>query len=319
MGRQSSAAWSVVGGRAVGRSRRACGALCLGVVWLSALTGCLKPKDPAPGLTPPDFERARKIITRVEDANLQRTLMAKLDKVLTDWPTRRADDTPVGPIGEPVALIDFRNAVREVPDARIRGELDLYVDRLGDMWADGTTDNGRPLGWYLQPEAVRVDSFTSFKNDDLGTPYLEARVQVLDRDGHPMRAPGRMRLEMFEFARAQADPRGRRLALWHVDLQDRESNRRYYDQLINGYTFALDLEDSAAVVSGAGDVAGGNKFVVEATFIRADGRRVYPSNYRYVAALGIDADNPDRKPTAEERRAATGGNRLRQAGGLVPQ
>ena len=187
-------------------------------------------------------------------------------------------------------MVGMRQKVADVPDAKLRGEMLVQADKLEEQWKTGNTDEGRPVGWFLAPEKVRVDSFTSFKIGGDGGRTWRPASKCMDADDNPMRTIGKFRIEMFQFAPQSADPRGDRVGMWQIDIQNHEDNRKYFDVLINGYTFTLDVAggvsvvDPTTLVDPAGRKVDNIRYVVEATFIRPDGRRVYPSNYRYVDA-----------------------------------
>lgn len=259
---------------------------------VAAGVGCESLDRPTADLPPAAAERLRDLLRKVEDPRLQRDLAAGLDRVQAEWPNRRPADDGIEratTAADPTPVEDLRRSVRGIPDAKLRAKVEAELDDLSDAWIHGARDKGRPPGWFLHPAKVRVDSFTRLSKTEEGRGYLEARVQVLDKDGHPMRAIGKFRIELFAFQRQAPDPRGDRLAVWNIDIQDHEDNRRYFDVLINGYTFPLEMP-----VNAPADASG--KYVVEATFIRPDGRRVFPSNYRYLDS----PDAPDDKKTTPD-------------------
>lgn len=291
---------------------------------------------PARELPPGAAERFRGLAMEEPDDRLRARLIDALDLVQAQWPNGPSPEAPApapapkadakadapGPEGgeavsPPSTAVDtsplgqLRRTVAEVPDARRRGLLRDQADVIAAAWSAGVTDEGRQVGWFLRPEKVRVDSFTRFKaspevpDEDGNQPadVLEARVQVLDADGNPMRAVGKFRIELYRFAKRSPDPRGGRLAIWNVDVQGRDDNRRYFDTLINGYTFNLDLESRNLLEKGS-------RYIVEATFIRPDGTRVYPSSWRYVDfSIEEEGKGTFADPAGGPRKPST--NRLR--------
>lgn len=103
------------------------------------------------------------------------------------------------------------------------------VDELPDI-------EGEP--WRPRPAAVHVLQSTRFvyENDKN---LLEARVELRDDMGDPVKAPGVFQIEVFP----RLVTSGQRLIHWDVPVLDRQDQRRHFDPITLAYRFQLDVED----------------------------------------------------------------------------
>jgi hypothetical protein len=109
------------------------------------------------------------------------------------------------------------------------------------------------------PASVVLGFFTQSRDFDSkpGHDGLEVHVQPLDRFGHPTKAAGTYRVEVFESRRLTTEPRGRQLAQWFIEVLDEESNRRYYNDLDRSYVFPLLWKEA---------IEPGTEVIVQATY-----------------------------------------------------
>ena len=78
---------------------------------------------------------------------------------------------------------------------------------------------------------VRLHPFTTVKLPEQagGLGGIDVRVEAL----------GVFRFELYGYRPHQADPRGKRLATWTVDLSDPEANERFWDPILLSYKIPL--------------------------------------------------------------------------------
>ena len=91
------------------------------------------------------------------------------------------------------------------------------------------------------PVSLRVYPSTRYVRED-GVPLLEARVELLDAMGHPIKASGILRCELFT-ADSSGSVLGERLYSWDVQMQTITDQHSYYDPVIRGYLFRLKLDN----------------------------------------------------------------------------
>lgn len=102
----------------------------------------------------------------------------------------------------------------------------------------------------LMPSRIRiVQPFTrikSFDNDATpdGIELLLQAVNSLDNPG--LMIAGHVRIELYEYVQASADPKGRRLESWGVDLTDEKHQRTYWNQLTQMYEFRVGVDATTA-------------------------------------------------------------------------
>lgn len=97
--------------------------------------------------------------------------------------------------------------------------------------------------WRPIPTRLRVFPTTRFVIER-GRPVLEARVEVLDAMGHPLKTSGRFRFELFA-APPDADRVTQRLYTWNQTLGSAADQREHFDPVTFAYRFQLQLRDRA--------------------------------------------------------------------------
>ena len=98
------------------------------------------------------------------------------------------------------------------------------------------------MAWTYGPEAIRVHPLSRVKFDpETGEPHVEARIEMLDRDGFSTRGMGSLVLLLSGSPGAGAHSEVR----WECDLSDPESNGTHFDCVTRTYQARLDLEQAA--------------------------------------------------------------------------
>ncbi len=93
---------------------------------------------------------------------------------------------------------------------------------------------------------------------------LKIYVTLLDEFGSPIKAPGVVRFELYEYIQRSAQPKGSRLTLWpDIDLTAPAQNHKYWRDFLRAYEFVLDAR-----------AARDHTYILEATYLCPDGRRL---------------------------------------------
>jgi hypothetical protein len=93
---------------------------------------------------------------------------------------------------------------------------------------------------------------------------LDVYVALLDAFGCPVKAPCTLRFELYEYVRRSAQAKGQRLIIWpDIDLTRPADNHKSWRDFLRSYEFQLNLR-----------VERGKTYVLEATYLGADGRRL---------------------------------------------
>jgi len=105
-----------------------------------------------------------------------------------------------------------------------------------------TVRTDREGGWMPTPVSIRVFPGTRFVVDD-GEILLDARIELLDAQGDPMKASGRYRFDLHE---PQNDGElGLRLYVWRSDVLSLAQHAEHWDRVTNAYAFRLRLREPA--------------------------------------------------------------------------
>jgi hypothetical protein len=74
---------------------------------------------------------------------------------------------------------------------------------------------------------------------------LNLYVSLLDAFGSQIKSPGIFRIELYDYVRRSAEPKGKRTAIWHdIDLTDPVTNNKYWNDFLRAYRFELPLENA---------------------------------------------------------------------------
>jgi hypothetical protein len=93
---------------------------------------------------------------------------------------------------------------------------------------------------------------------------LHIFVTLLDAFGSPMKAPGVLRFELYEYVPRSAQSKGQRLTLWpDIDLTAPAENHRYWRDFLRAYEFELEAQADRD-----------KTYILEVTCLSPDGRRL---------------------------------------------
>lgn len=129
-------------------------------------------------------------------------------------------------------------------DAAPAAEGDAAVEPLGRVSDNPADADGEPA-WHPQAVAVRVYPTTRFALSE-GQVVLEARIELVDAMGDPVKASG-----LFAVALEGSDPVGltpqdRTLYRWQISVRTLDDQKRHYDPVTQTYLFNLKLREMAA-------------------------------------------------------------------------
>lgn len=93
---------------------------------------------------------------------------------------------------------------------------------------------------------------------------LNVYVALLDAFGSPIKAPGVLRFELYEYIQRSAKAKGQRIAIWSdFDLTHPAQNNERWRDFLRAYEFSLDASASRD-----------RTYILEATYLCPDGRRL---------------------------------------------
>ena len=93
---------------------------------------------------------------------------------------------------------------------------------------------------------------------------LDVYVALLDAFSCPIKGPGVLRFELYEYISRPADPKGQRIVIWpDYDLTSPAENNKYWRDFLRAYEFELDVRADP-----------GRTYILEATCLCPDGRRL---------------------------------------------
>ncbi len=118
--------------------------------------------------------------------------------------------------------------------------------------------------WKIEPVRIRVYPSTRFIATDEQS-ILEARVELIDEMGDPIKATGLLRLELFARHMAGDPGIGRRLYVWDASILTLEEQRSYYDSITRTYLLRLKLDDEATARRDT---------ILDVTFTSTEGQRL---------------------------------------------
>lgn len=97
--------------------------------------------------------------------------------------------------------------------------------------------------WQPRPTQLRFYPTTRFVRR-ANTPVLEARIELLDQMGDPVKAAGTVSFELVEAPNPLGGGMKRRLYSWEgIELLTLDHQRTYYDAISRGYRFHLRLDN----------------------------------------------------------------------------
>jgi hypothetical protein len=91
------------------------------------------------------------------------------------------------------------------------------------------------------PVAMNFHSFTAIKDwtGDDDPDGIEAVIEFEDQFGDPTKASGTFLFELFNYRRADPEPRGRRIARWAASIQSLLDQRQRWSRISRTYSFQL--------------------------------------------------------------------------------
>ena len=98
----------------------------------------------------------------------------------------------------------------------------------------------------LMPSRIEiVEPFTRVRDFDQDNALdgIELLMQAVNSLGNPgLQIVGHVRVELYEFVEASAEPKGKRIDRWAVDLSSVELQQKYWNQLTQMYEFRLEVD-----------------------------------------------------------------------------
>jgi len=96
---------------------------------------------------------------------------------------------------------------------------------------------------------------------------LEVVLRPLDSFGDQTKAIGCFRFEVYTFAKADSNPRGKRVGFWEENLTTRDAQALHWDKITRTYRFRLAWNDEASKIRQG-------KYVRDVTFLAPNGLRL---------------------------------------------
>jgi len=116
------------------------------------------------------------------------------------------------------------------------------------------------------PFKIHIMPLTEFVSRDgaEGTSKINVYVSLLDLFGSQIKSPGVFRFELYEHVQRQAEPKGRRIAIWpDTDLTEAAQNNKYWRDFLRAYQFNLPFEPAA-----------NQSYILQVTFLCPTGKRL---------------------------------------------
>jgi hypothetical protein len=115
------------------------------------------------------------------------------------------------------------------------------------------------------PVRINILPLTEFSGvSEGGLNTLTVYVALLDAFGSPLKSPGTLRFELYEYVPRSAASKGQRTAIWpDVDLTGPVENNQRWRDFLRAYEFELDVRADRS-----------KTYVLEATCLCPDGKRL---------------------------------------------
>ena len=141
---------------------------------------------------------------------------------------------------------------------------------------------------YWRPEAVRIRVYpsTRFVNHN-GLTILQARVELFDEMGDSVKSAGRFFFELFETGMEGAAQK--RLYSWEIPVLTLKQQRMYYEPIVRGYHFSLQLHDEQSPKQNV---------VLRVLITTPQGKRLETSSLLNVDLHGARTNAPMRAPVS---------------------
>ncbi len=102
---------------------------------------------------------------------------------------------------------------------------------------------GQPaVYWTPEPTSIRVYPSTRFIQES-GRAILEARFELFDQMGDPMKAAGTFRIELYSVDESLGSAPQRLLYTWNAETMTLAQQREHYDPITRGYLFRLGVDN----------------------------------------------------------------------------
>ena len=130
----------------------------------------------------------------------------------------------------------------------------------------GPGDAGGAAGgyWQVEPTQMRIYPSSRFSTVD-GLPVLEARLELTDAAGDPVKGVGDLRFELHSGGGNAGRQPLRKLYDWDIAMHSLVDNRKHYDPVTRSYLFILSMRES---------VHRGRNVTLRCTMTRPDGARL---------------------------------------------
>ncbi len=96
--------------------------------------------------------------------------------------------------------------------------------------------------WMPVPTSIRVYPSTRFIKES-GDAILEARFELYDEMGDPVKYAGTFRVELFSVDESLGNTPRRLLYTWNAELSSLSQQREHYDPITRGYLFRLGVDN----------------------------------------------------------------------------
>ena len=96
--------------------------------------------------------------------------------------------------------------------------------------------------WQPLPVSIRVYPSTRFIKES-GRAVLDARFELYDDMGDPVKSAGTFRIELLSVDEALGNAPRRLLYTWNAQVLTLDQQREHYDPITRGYLFRLGVDD----------------------------------------------------------------------------
>ncbi len=103
-------------------------------------------------------------------------------------------------------------------------------------------ENNPIVYWRPTPTRVRVYPSTRFIQES-GRAILEARFELFDEMGDPVKSAGAFRIELHSIDESLGNAPRRLLYTWNAETLTLDQQREHYDPITRGYLFRLGVDN----------------------------------------------------------------------------
>lgn len=130
---------------------------------------------------------------------------------------------------------------------------------------NSASDNPIQNKCLFAPGKIRLTQLTEFTENWKITAYID----VFDQFGSRIKASGIWRFELFNYVPRSAGPMGSRIYIWKdIDLTDAKINNDHWQDFMRSYKIVLEMDR---------EIAAGKTYILSATYLTADGKRITDS------------------------------------------